>query len=157
MRVREQLETILTSSELGSAPSLQKFLRYVVEETLAGRGESLKEYSIGSSVFGRGVDFNPKIDPIVRVQARNVRARLEQYYAGPGVHDRIIIELPKGAYVPMFRQREKPRLQRGWVATVVTIAAALVVLAGAALFEAREGRNICPHAQGVGHRPYLSP
>ena len=155
MRVKEQLERILSSSELASAPSLQRFVRFVVEENLAGRSDSLKEYSLGVSVFARGAEFNPKIDPIVRVQARNVRARLEQYYAGPGAHDRVIIELPKGTYVPVFRVREGAPPRRGWMVTALTIAAAVIVLAGAALFDARQ--NTCRHqAHGVG-RQYLSP
>jgi len=155
MRIKEQLETILSSSELGSAPSLQRFLRYVVEETLAGRVDSLKEYSIGASVFARGEDFNPRVDPIVRVQARNVRARLEQYYAGPGARDRVIIDLPKGAYVPVFRERERARPQRGWLVTVWTVAAAVIVLVGAAIYDARH-RPCTRQAQGAG-RQYLSP
>lgn len=154
MQVKAQLENILSSSELASAPSLQRFLRHVVEETLAGRGDSIKEYCIGSVVFGRGQDFNPKLDPIVRVQARNVRARLELYYAGPGAGDPVIIELPKGTYVPVFRLRERPRPRRGWLVTALTIAAALIVLAGAAIFEV--------HQQACGREPqasrqYLSP
>ncbi len=156
MRVKAQLESILSSAELGSAPSLQRFLRHVVEETLAGRGDSLKEYCIGSMVFGRGELFNPKIDPIVRVQARNVRARLEQYYAGPGARDAVIIELPKGTYVPVFRQREKTAPPRGWLITALTLAAAVIVLAGTAIFEARQKPPACAH-QSHGGRQYLSP
>jgi hypothetical protein len=155
MRVKAQLESILSSAELGSAPSLQRFLRYVVEETLAGRGDLLKEYSVGSSVFSRGQDFNPKIDPIVRVQARNVRARLEQYYAGPGAGDSVIIELPKGTYVPVFRLREQPRPQRGWLVTALTVAAALIVLVGAAIFDAHQQRTCGEEPQAS--RQYLSP
>jgi hypothetical protein len=155
MRVKAQLENILSSSELGSAPSLQRFLRHVVEETLAGRGDALKEYCIGSVVFGRGQDFNPKVDPIVRVQARNVRARLEQYYAGAGARDPVIIELPKGTYVPVFRMRERPAPRRGWLVTALTVAAAVVVLVGAAIFEAHRQR-VCVHAPQAT-RQYLSP
>ena len=154
MRVKAQLENILSSSELGSAPSLQRFLRHVVEETLAGRADSLKEYCIGSSVFARGVDFDPKTDPIVRVQARNVRARLEQYYAGAGASDPVIIELPKGTYVPVFRVRPKEAPRRTWVATVLTLGAVLLLLTGTAIFEAH--RDPCGH-QPLASRPYLSP
>lgn len=74
-----------------------------MEETLAGRADRLKEYSLGAEVFGRGAEFDPRMDPIVRVQARNLRARLVQYYAGPGDSDPILIELPKRTYVPVFR------------------------------------------------------
>lgn len=155
MRVKVQLENILASAELGSAPSLQRFLRHVVEETLAGRSGSLKEYAIGSVVFGRGEDFNPRIDPIVRVQARNVRARLEQYYAGPGARDPVIIELPKGTYVPVFRSRRQATPRRGWLVTAMTVAAAVIVLAGAAIFDAHQ-KPACGD-QPRGPRQYLSP
>jgi hypothetical protein len=155
MRVKAQLESILASAELGSAPSLQRFLRHVVEETLAGRGDSLKEYSIGSVVFCRGEDFNPKIDPIVRVQARNVRARLEQYYAGPGARDPVIIELPKGTYVPVFRQRQQAVPRRGWLVTALTVAAAVIVLAGAVIFDIHQKAPCVQQLQGA--RQYLSP
>jgi tetratricopeptide (TPR) repeat protein len=100
-----QLERILTNPPLESSPSLCRFLRYVVEETLAGRASSLKEYSLGVAAFDRGDEFDPRMDPIVRVQARNLRVRLGQYYAGPGANDPILIELPKRTYVPVFRDR----------------------------------------------------
>src|SRR5689334_4452880 len=100
-----QLERILTNPPLESSPSLCRFLRYVVEETLAGRASSLKEYSLGVAAFDRGDEFDPRMDPIVRVQARNLRVRLGQYYAGPGANDPILIELPKRTYVPVFRER----------------------------------------------------
>jgi len=77
----------------------------VVEETLAGRSGTLKKYSLGVTAFERGEDFDPRMDPIVRVQARNLRVRLGQYYAGPGAADPILIELPKRTYVPVFRAR----------------------------------------------------
>jgi tetratricopeptide (TPR) repeat protein len=104
MPVNEQLERILKSAPLISSPSLCRFLRYVVEETLAGRASEIKEYPLGVRVFDRGEDFNPRLDPIVRVQARNLRSRIAKYYQGPGADDPIRIELPKGTYVPVFHQ-----------------------------------------------------
>src|SRR6185369_6765554 len=72
----------------------------------------LKEYSLGAEVFDRGDQFDPRMDPIVRVQARNLRTRLAQYYSGPGEADPIIIELPKRTYVPVFHPRtEHPQMQ----------------------------------------------
>src|SRR5690349_5908528 len=102
MSEMEQLERILKSAPLATSPSLSRFLRYIVEETLAGRGSAIREYTLGVHVFDRGEDFNPRMDPIVRVQARNLRVRLERYYQGPGMNDTIRIELPKGTYVPIF-------------------------------------------------------
>ncbi len=103
--VTAQLDRIVSGPPLASSPSLCRFLRYVVEETLAGRSGSLKEYSLGVVVFDRGDEFDPRLDPIVRVQARNLRVRLAQYYAGPGVDDAVLIELPKRTYVPVFQSR----------------------------------------------------
>ncbi len=100
-----ELERIVSSPPLASSPSLCRFLRYVVEETLAGRGGSLKEYSLGVAVFDRGDDFDPRLDPIVRVQARNLRVRLSQYYSGAGAKDPVVIDLPKRTYVPVFAPR----------------------------------------------------
>ena len=105
----EQLDKILRSAALVTSPSLSRFLRYIVEETLAGRGSAIREYTLGVHVFDRGEDFNPRLDPIVRVQARNLRSRIAKYYEGPGADDPIRIELPKGTYVPVFhRNLEEP-------------------------------------------------
>ena len=105
MSINEQLERILNTPPLVSSPSLSRFLRYVVEETVAGRGGAIKEYTLGLNVFDRGEEFNPRLDPIVRVQARNLRSRLEKYYETQGNEDPIRIELPKGTYVPVFHYR----------------------------------------------------
>jgi Tfp pilus assembly protein PilF len=104
--IRSALGKIVSSPQLESSPSLCRFLKHVVEETLGGRGDMIKEYSLGAGVFSRGDDFDPRIDPIVRVQARNLRSRMAKYYEGPGAHDPIVIELPKRTYVPVFHDRE---------------------------------------------------
>jgi tetratricopeptide (TPR) repeat protein len=104
--IRNALEKIVTSPQMESSPSLCRFLRYVVEETLAGRGGQIKEYSLGVEVFSRGDDFDPRVDPIVRVQARNLRARMAKYYEGPGATEPVLIDLPKRTYVPVFAARQ---------------------------------------------------
>src|SRR3954451_324447 len=109
--IRSALERIVNSPQLESSPSLCRFLRYVVEETLAGRGGQIKEYSLGAEVFTRGDDFDPRIDPIVRVQARNLRARMAKYYEGPGATETVFIDLPKRTYVPVFTSREIPAFE----------------------------------------------
>jgi TolB-like protein/Flp pilus assembly protein TadD len=108
IEVRSELERILQSRMFWHADGLSHFLRHVVEETLAGRGNDIKEYSIGLAVFGRGVSFDPKADTIVRVQARRLRAKLAEFYAQSDSAGPLIIELPKGAYVPVFTSRERP-------------------------------------------------
>jgi len=103
-----QLERILSARPLVSSPSLSRLLRYLVEETLAGRGTAINEYSLGVEVFQRGSEFNPRTDPIVRVQAHHLRSRLAQYYAQAGAGDPIAIELPARTYMPVFRVVESP-------------------------------------------------
>jgi hypothetical protein len=152
--VMTQLARVLASPVFAPAPRLCRFLEYVVEETLAGRNASVKEYTIGSIVFGRGVEFNPRTDPIVRVQARNLRARLERYYAGPGVDDPVRIELPKGTYVPVFAAREVKRSSRKWLVSAAIALAALLALLSVAVLEVRE--IAARHQMGTS-RLYLSP
>src|SRR5215467_1948495 len=116
--IREHLSVLLSSAAFAQVDRLKRFLRYVVEETVAGRSEGLKEYSIGVEVFDREASFDPRTDPIVRVQARRLRARLARYYEEEGRGQEICIELPKGSYVPVFHRRAVPPLQRT-VATVL--------------------------------------
>jgi TolB-like protein/Flp pilus assembly protein TadD len=100
--VRAHLRRLLASERIASADSIVRLLKYTVEKTLAGESGVLKEYTLGIDVFGRGEAFDPKIDSIVRVQARKLRARLKEYYAGEGLQDQIRIEYHKGSYVPRF-------------------------------------------------------
>lgn len=101
--VRAALERILSWPAMARSPQLGKFLSYIVERTLAGEAQTIKAYSIAIDVFGRPADFDPQVDPIVRVQARRLRGLLKAYYAGPGASERICIALPRGRYVPDFR------------------------------------------------------
>ncbi|MEO6801732.1 MAG: tetratricopeptide repeat protein [Granulicella sp.] len=102
--VRRELDRILASRSFRQVERLQRFISYIVEETLAGRGDLLKEYPVGVDVFGKDPSFDPRMDPIVRVQARRLRMRLMDYYQGEGQSDELIIELPKGGYAPTFRK-----------------------------------------------------
>lgn len=104
--VREELARVLASHEFRSSKRSQEFLRYVVESTLAGHGDSLKERTIAIDVFGRSADYDPSEDATVRVKAGEVRKRLGLYYADRGAQDPIRIELPAGTYVPEFRAVE---------------------------------------------------
>jgi serine/threonine-protein kinase len=81
---------------------MARFLKFVVECQLAGRGSELKEYTIGVEVFDRDRHYDPRVDPIVRVEARRLRAKLDAWYAGEGKHDSVVIRLPKGSYAPLF-------------------------------------------------------
>jgi serine/threonine-protein kinase len=108
-RVQEALNRILTSRTFRSAEREKTFLRYVVERTLQGRGAEIKEYTVGVEAFGRGDSFDPRRDTIVRTEARNVRLRLERYYAGEGQDDSLRIELPKGGYAAQFTETAERR------------------------------------------------
>jgi len=129
--IRAQLERILASPLLEGSESLPRFLRFTVEETLQGRSSRIKEYLLGAEVFRRGEAFDSRLDSIVRVEARRLRAKLEEYYQTDGRNDPVRIELPKGSYVPVFREVE-PARRRRW--QHVGIAAAILVMAGAGLW-----------------------
>src|SRR4051812_44344306 len=103
---RRQLERILGSVAFRQVDRLKRFLNFIVSESLAGRGHQLKEYVIGVQVFDKDSSFDPRADPIVRVQARRLRARLVRYYREEGGTDALVIELPKGGYTPVFKNRE---------------------------------------------------
>jgi serine/threonine-protein kinase len=103
--VRAQLEKLLASRPFRRSARMCRFLRLAVEHALAGDSDPLKEYRVGVEVFDRKPDYDPRIDPIVRVEARRLRAKLKAYYASTGKTDGVIVEFPKGAYVPTFRVR----------------------------------------------------
>ena len=106
--VRAQLERILASPGFANAGRLSRFLRFVVERTLDGEGDRLKEYRVGTEVFDRPSDYDPRIDSIVRVEARRLRARLAEYYAGPGRGDPVVIGVDKGSYAARFDAARAP-------------------------------------------------
>lgn len=105
-RIREELSRVLASHEFRSSKRSQDFLRYVVENTLQGHADMLKERTIGIEVFGRSTSYDPSDDATVRVKAGEVRKRLGLYYSGEGAHNPLRIELPSGTYVPEFRTVE---------------------------------------------------
>lgn len=102
------LEKVLTSAEFARAKRMARFLRFVVEETHAGRGDELKERQIGIEVFDRPAHWDPKIDNIVRSEARRLRTKLEVYYNTVGKHDRLRISMPKGSYAVEFLEISQP-------------------------------------------------
>ena len=103
--VRAQLEVLLASPDLDAPARARRFLRYVVEETLAGRADRIKAYAIGTEVFERSADFDAQSDPVVRIEAGRLRRALERYYLSEGLSDPVVITIPKGAYVPHFVRR----------------------------------------------------
>lgn len=99
---RDELRRVLESKYFANSPKKIRFLEFVSEQTLHGNGEKLNEYLIGVEVYERGVDFNAQKDPIVRVQAHEIRRLLKKYYEGEGKDSSIRIDLPSGHYVPLF-------------------------------------------------------
>ena len=103
--VRRQVERIFSSPDFDASRRSKEFLRFIIEESLAGRGEDLTQAAIATRVFGRKDDFDAVVDPIVRIQAGRLRRSLERYYLLSGRSDGLLVELPRGAYVPAFRSR----------------------------------------------------
>jgi len=103
--IRAQLERIVASKGFVTANRLSRLLRHVVDRTLAGQADQLKEYSVGMEVFDRDDKYDPRVDSIVRVEAGRLRSRLDEYYNGEGAADAIRISLPRGAYVAHFEDR----------------------------------------------------
>jgi serine/threonine-protein kinase len=146
--IRASLEKILASSGFANADRISRFLRYTVEETLNGQTDKLKESLLGIDVFGRKPTYDPRVDAVVRTEAVKLRARLRDYYESEGRDDEVVIDLPKGGYVPAFRYREKdpvatpvqpaPEFQRRhqWGPAVATIAV-IAILAGSIYLIAR--------------------
>jgi serine/threonine-protein kinase len=106
--VRRQLDRVLASPGFARNERLSRFLRFVVARHLDDRNQELKESLIAIEIFGRSPDYDPKRDPIVRTEAGRLRARLNEYYIGTGKCDPLVIELPKGGYVPAFRHLDPP-------------------------------------------------
>lgn len=100
--VHKQLRRMLASAEYQNSERMSRFLRYVVELSLAGDDAALKESTIGVAVFDRAPGYNPKTDPVVRSEARRLREKIDRYYTGPGSADPVRIHVPKGGYVACF-------------------------------------------------------
>ena len=134
--IREQLVRILNSGPFHQSQRRQRFLEYLVNETLAGRGERLKAYNVALEVFERPETFDPITDPLVRIEAARLREKLREYYGTEGQSDAIHIDLPKGTYAPLIEFREgeqqvksvsKRRMR--WQTTVPVLA--LILMLGA--------------------------
>ncbi len=119
-KVSQQLNRIVASPTFHHASRLKKFLEYIVSEAIGGRLEELKEYVVGVEVFDKKSSFDPRTDPIVRVQARRLRALLERYYRLEGCGDELVIDLPKGGYRPVFKLRDGIRAKHPLSAAIVS-------------------------------------
>jgi len=110
---RQELERVLSSDCFARSEGLSRLLRFLVERQLEGRKSEIKESVIGVEVYGRNPDYDPKLDSTVRSEMARLRARLSKYYSTEGNQDLLVIDLPKGSYIPSFRPLEPvPVLQR---------------------------------------------
>jgi TolB-like protein/Flp pilus assembly protein TadD len=141
--VRDQLERILASPAFQQSDRLKRFLRFIVLQAMEGHGDQLKEYVIGVQVFGKEESFDPRTDPIVRVQARRLRAKLVHHYREEGRADELIIDLPKGGYAPVFRRRETPVLLRRSIGAAVVSRNTVAILRFADHSVGRDLEYIC--------------
>ena len=110
--IRAQLQTILQAREFQASSRLKEFLRFIVEETLAGNAGQLKAYTIGITVFDRSKDFDPLHDPVVRVETAKLRNRLMEYYFSADSPGPVRIEVPKGGYIPIFSRIDKQQPEK---------------------------------------------
>src|SRR5262245_62849794 len=102
-----ELDRILQARTLHGSENLKAFLRFVVDRSIENQESQLKEYVIATEVFGRGSDFDSRVDSVVRVQAGRLRTKLHEYYETEGKDDGVIILLPKGQYTPVFSYDQK--------------------------------------------------
>jgi len=138
--ILQELDKILASNLFSRSSVLSSFLKFIVEETLKGNTEGLKEYTIAVNALGKSVDFNPQIDAIVRIHAGRLRRLLNEYYTTSGVADVIKIEVVKGTYVPVFRTNlfNKPKIETKTVKTPTVFSRSKLTLAVLPF------QNLCP-------------
>jgi TolB-like protein len=135
--VRRQLDRILESPGFSRNERLSGFLRFVIEGHLDGKDHELKESVIAVEVFGRSPSFDSRLDPVVRTEAIRLRARLSDYYLKDGKADALVIELPKGGYVPSFREiagtqpSVTPARSGIWLWVALGLVGLVIALAGA--------------------------
>src|SRR4030095_10752136 len=139
--IRAELAYVLADAGFARNARMSRFLTFLVDRHLEGHDEELKESLIAHEVFGRRPDYDPKRDSIVRTEAARLRGRLAEHYAGAGRHSSVIVDIPKGGYVPVFRYREVPTddaarpaaaRRAQWHGLLVAVLCAAVVLGSAA-------------------------
>jgi len=143
--VRAHLDRITASRQFAESDRLCRFLRFTVESKLRAQDGRVKEYEVGREVFDRRDDYDPRLDPIVRVEARRLRAKLEEYYEGPGRDEQLRLDYQKGSYLPTFRKATQKSLlsdltaRKSWL--VFGAIAVLAVIAASIYFATRPPRG----------------
>jgi TolB-like protein len=169
--VRAATEKIAGSEGFTGATRQQKLLRYIVEQSIQGESSNVKEYVLGLEVFDRPSSFDPRTDSIVRVEARKLRINLEKYYRTAGQHDEIVIQLPKGAYVPVFERRPvdvgapaalsapsltAPASRRKWLMPVAALSLLVVIGAGFIAFAPGPPRMAAGQKHSLAVLPFVN-
>src|SRR6056297_2907165 len=113
--IQQELGRILASEVFGGKKQAGKFLRYIVTETLEGRGHRITQYGIAVEALGKSADYCPTESPAVRVEAGRIRKLLEEYYAREGTGSYCRIHLPVGGYMPVFQEPDKHQLEWQWL------------------------------------------
>src|SRR4051795_5880495 len=108
--IQDALERVISSREIVNSERKKRFLKFIVQETLAGNADRIKAYTIAVDVFNRDASFDPVSDPVVRIEAGRLRRCLEHYYLAEGTADPVRITIPKGGYVPQFIMTEEAAL-----------------------------------------------
>src|SRR3954470_6197537 len=104
--IQAALDRVISSREIVNSGRKKRFLKFIVQEALAGHADRIKAYTIAVDVFDRAPSFDPVSDPVVRIEAGRLRRCLEHYYLTEGCEDRLLITIPKGGYVPQFIMRK---------------------------------------------------
>ena len=125
---------VAESAHFQKSPKLRDFLLYVCERTLQNRQDEVREHQIGNQVFGRRQTYSPAEDNIVRVEARQLRKRLDEYFAVECKDEPVVIVIPKGTYIPSFAPRPMPEPVNG---TAITPAPAVAPAIGIARLAVR--------------------
>ena len=125
--IQEQVGRLLADSHFSQSRRFPSFLRYVVDKTLAGQEDALKERTLGVEIFGRRADYDTASDPIVRVTAAEIRKRIAQYYQDPGHESELRVSLPPGSYIPQFHWPETAKQNDATQAAIIPLTPALVL------------------------------
>ena len=160
------IQRVVAGPPFARAPHLRGFLLFVSERLLTGRLSEINEYEIGRVVLGRRATFNPHEDNIVRVQARHLRAKLDQYFETEGKDEPVVVTIPRGSYVPTFEARRAAEPPDEVPAATphaaskpgLRMAVGLVLLIGTALVAAgslRRPAQAVTLATGIGRNPFL--
>ena len=167
--IRGELTKIISSPSFVNSPRMVRFLKYVVETTLEGKGSLIKEYAIALDVFEKSEAYDSREDSTVRTEASKLRTRLGRYYESEGREDPVIISIPKGAYLPAFESRRNggpvhsSRNRPTRVRVVAAVLTAVGVAAGAIIWFSRPPHSPPPRLvpltsyPGLEEHPSLSP